>query len=146
MKKLALFLLLAICALANALTLPDEVAWYPLHDGDGNEAKEAFDRLPPAKITGSFWMSRDGLNLIDFGGMKNSRQAQVDLPPVEINGEFSIAIWVSAYWWNENWDAICVKNDATYGVKNNQNHRPNHVQGEGQERKARCESFQRNRS
>jgi len=126
MKKLALVLLLALCALVNALTLPDEVAWYPLHDGDGNEAKEAFDRLPPAKITGSFWMSRDGLALIDFGGMKVSRQAQVNLPPIEFDGEFTIAVWVSAYWWQENWGAICFRSDDTYGIRNNLN-RPGQI-------------------
>ena len=122
MKRTFLLLLLFLTFLANALTIPNEIAWYPLNEGDGTETKEAFNRLPPAKITGSFWMTRDGLNLIDFGGMKVSRQAQVNLPPIEFDGEFTIAVWVSAYWWNENWGAICFRSDATYGIRNNQNH------------------------
>ena len=125
MKRI-LLLVLTLSFWAHALTLPNEIAWYPLHEGEGEETREAFDRLPPAKISGSFWITRDGLNLIDFGGMKNSRQAQVDLPPLEFDGEFSMAIWVSAYWWNENWDAICARSDATYGIKNNQN-RPGQI-------------------
>ena len=124
MKKILLLLLAPL--MAHAVTLPDEVAHYPLHDGEGTAAREAFDRLPPAKITDSFWMSRDGLALIDFGGMKVSRMAQVKLPPVEFDGEFTIAIWVSAYWWNENWGAICFRSDATYGIRNNQN-RPGQI-------------------
>ena len=122
MKKAILLIMLALTAALWALSLPDEVAWYPLHDGEGTEAKEGLNRLPPAKITGSFWMSRDGLKLIDFGGMKVSRQAQVVLPPIEFDGEFSIAVWLSAYWWNENWGAICFRSDATYGIRNNLNH------------------------
>ncbi|MBP1582588.1 MAG: hypothetical protein J6866_01400, partial [Victivallales bacterium] len=125
MKRI-LLLVLTLSFWAHALMLPNEIAWYPLHEGEGEETREAFDRLPPAKISGSFWITRDGLNLIDFGGMKNSRQAQVDLPPLEFDGEFSMAIWVSAYWWNENWDAICARSDATYGIKNNQN-RPGQI-------------------
>lgn len=38
--------------MVRAVALPDEVAHYPLHDGQGTTAKEAGDRLPPAKITG----------------------------------------------------------------------------------------------
>ena len=121
MKKLLWLLMLMPLAL-RAVSLPDEVAHYPLHDGSGTVAKEAQDRLPPAKITGSAWMTRDGLPLIDFGGMKVYRMAQVKLPPVEFDGEFTIAIWVSAYWWNENWGAICFRSDATYGIRNNRNH------------------------
>ena len=119
MKKIFLSLFLAF--FANALTLPDEIAWYPLHDGEGTEAKEAYGRLAPIKITDSFWMTKDGLSLIDFSGMKNSRMALATLPPIEFDGEFTIAIWVSAYWWHENWGPICSRSDATYGLRNNQN-------------------------
>ena len=119
MKNTIVLLLIVVSFLAVALPLPDEVAWYPLNEGKGTETREALNRLPPAKITGSFWMNRDGLNLIDFGGMKASRQAQVTLPSIEFDGEFTIAVWLSAYWWNENWGAICFRSDATYGIRNN---------------------------
>ncbi len=117
--KYAILLLLGIAL--HAATIPGEIAWYPLHDGAGTEAKEAHGRLPPIRITDSFWMTRDGLTLIDFGGMKNSRLAQATLPHIEFDGEFTIAIWVSAYWWHENWGPICSRGDTTYGLRNNQN-------------------------
>ncbi|MBR4674673.1 MAG: LamG domain-containing protein [Victivallales bacterium] len=126
MRKNVILLVAVMSFVASALSLPDEVAWYPLNEGEGTETREALNRLPPAKITGSFWMNRDGLNLIDFGGMKVSRQAQVTLPPIEFDGEFSIAIWLSAYWWNESWGAICFRSDATYGIRNNKS-RPGQI-------------------
>ncbi|MBQ6473439.1 MAG: LamG domain-containing protein, partial [Victivallales bacterium] len=106
--------------LCQALSLPGELAHYPLTDGDGVQAREALNRFPPAEITGSFWTTRDGLSVIDFGGMKNSRQAQVLLPRgMAFDGEFTIAVWLSAYWWKENWGPICYRSDATYGIRNN---------------------------
>ena len=103
-----------------ALSLPGELAHYPLTDGDGVLAHESRNRFPPADITGSFWTTRDGLSVIDFGGMKNSRQAQVLLPKgIAFDGEFTIAVWLSAYWWKENWGPICYRSDSTYGIRNN---------------------------
>ncbi len=54
MKKAILLIMLVATAALWALNLPDEVAWYPLHGGEGTEAKEGMDRLPPAKITGAW--------------------------------------------------------------------------------------------
>ena len=119
--KTLLSILFFLSAIAFATPIPGEIAWYPLHDGAGTEAKEAHGRLPPIRITDSFWMTRDGLTLIDFGGMKNSRLALATLPHIEFDGEFTIAIWVSAYWWHENWGPICSRGDTTYGLRNNQN-------------------------
>ena len=118
-----LVLLLLSASICCALSLPGELAHYPLTDGEGTQAREALNRFPPAEITGSFWAPRDGFSLIDFGGMKNSRQAQVLLPKgISFEGEFSIAVWLSAYWWKENWGSICYRSDATYGLRNNHSH------------------------
>ncbi|MBO4646575.1 MAG: LamG domain-containing protein, partial [Lentisphaeria bacterium] len=118
MKKLT-GTLLAGMLIAGCWCGGAEIAHYPLRDGSGTEAKEAQGRLAPAKIQRTFWMSLDGLKLIDFGGMKNSRQAKVDLPEINFTGEFSIAVWVRPYWWNANWAPVVYRSDATYGIRNN---------------------------
>ena len=120
--KLVFAVSLLVLALCQAVTLPGEIAYYPLHDGEGELVKEAQGRLPDGKVSGSFWHERDGAPVLDFGGMKISRQARVVLPQINFDGPFSIAIWVSAYWWKENWGAICFRSDATYGIRNNRNH------------------------
>ena len=122
MRKIALMLLLMLAGVCSALTLPGEIAHYPLHDGTGTEAKEAQGRFPAATISNSFWLTRDGLSLIDFSGMKSSRDARVVFPPIELEGEFTIALWLSAYWWRDNWSPIFYRSDASCGIRNNIGH------------------------
>ena len=118
MKKLTGMLLAGLVS-AGCWCGGAEIAHYPLRDGKGTEAKEASGKLAPATIRRTFWMSLDGLNLIDFGGMKNSRQASVVFPAIDFTGEFSITTWVRAYWWNANWAPVVYRSDATYGIRNN---------------------------
>ena len=117
-----LVLLLVLAGVCRALTLPGEIAHYPLHDGIGTEAKEAQGRFSAATIHNTFWLTRDGLSLIDFSGMKGSREARVVFPPIEMEGEFTIALWLSAYWWRDNWSPIFYRSDASCGIRNNIGH------------------------
>ena len=121
MKPLLASLFFLAFAVAAA-PIPGEIAHYPLQDGVGTIAKEAANRLPPIQIKRSFWTTKDGVPLIDFGGMKKSREAYAELPPVDFDGEFTIAFWVSAYWWKENWAPLVYRSDATYGIRCNRNH------------------------
>ena len=122
MKKWTAMALAVLTAAGTGFpSIGSEIGYYPLQDGSGTEAKEAHGKLPPAKIRKTFWMSLDGLKLIDFGGMKNSRQASVDFPRIDFTGEFSIAVWVRPYWWNANWAPVVYRSDATYGLRNNRN-------------------------
>ena len=119
MKRLMTVLMLLMACVCAAVTIPGEIAHYPLHDGTGKEAKEAQGRMPAATIADSFWLVKDGLSLIDFGGMKKSREARITFPAMELDGEFTIALWISAYWWRDNWSPIFFRSDATYGIRNN---------------------------
>jgi len=113
-----------ICAVASLLSWQvnaAEIAHYTLRDGKGTKAVAEQNKLAPAKIRGSFWMTLDGCKLMDFGGMHSSKKASVEFPEINFTGEFSISIWVRAYWWNNNWAPIVFRSDATYGLRNNKN-------------------------
>ncbi|MBE6358735.1 MAG: hypothetical protein E7057_05740 [Lentisphaerae bacterium] len=96
-----------------------EVAHYTLRDGKGTAVKESSGRLPDGKIRKSIWTLRNDLPLVDFNGIATSRGAVVDLPQIDFKGEFTIAVWVLAYWHKPNWAPIVYRSDATYGIRNN---------------------------
>ena len=115
-------LLSAILFLSAAVfaAIPGELAHYTLAEGKGTALHEAQGRLPDLVPKGSFWVPQsNGLTLLDFGGMKNSRGAHITLPPIPLEGAFSIAIWVRGYWWKNNWAPIVYRSDATFGLRNN---------------------------
>lgn len=120
MKKiLTMLTMLTAVFTLSAQSIPDEIAHYPMREGSGKEIRESKNRLAPGKIYKSFWTVRDTLSLVDFGGMKTSREAYIQLPEIKLDGEFTIAVWVNAYWWNANWAGIVYRSDATYGLRGN---------------------------
>ena len=120
MKKIWLYLICLFSTLtAAAVSLPGEIAHYPMREGTGNEVFEAQKRLPAGKIRKSFWTLRDNLSLVDFGGMKSSVEASVELPEINFEGDFTIAVWVNAYWWKNNWACLVYRSDDTYGLRGN---------------------------
>ncbi|MBE6379573.1 MAG: LamG domain-containing protein [Lentisphaerae bacterium] len=120
MKKICLYLICLFSTLtAAAVPLPGEIAHYPMREGTGNEVFEAQKRLPAGKIRKSFWTLRDNLSLVDFGGMKSSVEASVELPEINFEGDFTIAVWVNAYWWKNNWACLVYRSDDTYGLRGN---------------------------
>ena len=98
MKKICLLLLgLVTAAVAAAVPIAGEIAHYPMREGKGEKIFEAQKRLPAGKIRKSFWTLRDNLSLVDFGGMKSSVEASVELPEINFDGDFTIAVWVNAF-------------------------------------------------
>ena len=98
MKKiLTMLTMLTAVFTLSAQSIPDEIAHYPMREGSGKEIRESKNRLAPGKIYKSFWTVRDTLSLVDFGGMKTSREAYIQLPEIKLDGEFTIAVWVNAY-------------------------------------------------
>ena len=76
MKKVWLLLLGSLTAMAAAAApIAGEIAHYPMREGKGDKIYEAQKRFPAGEIKRSFWTLRDNLTLVDFGGMKNSREA-----------------------------------------------------------------------
>ena len=123
-SKMGVLRLLAVMLITAGVSwqlAAKEIAHYTLRDGQGTLAAEKGNKLPPGKIRNSFWMKMDGCKLMDFGGMKHSKNASVELPKIDFTGEFSIAIWVRAYWWQDNWAPIVFRSDNTYGLRNNKN-------------------------
>ena len=112
------WLLITSCGIALMLNAA-EIAHYPLREGKGKSAAEIQGRLPAARIRNSIWTVRNDLRLIDFNGIAASRGAVVDLPEINFTGEFSISVWVLAYWWQNNWAPVVYRSDATYGIRNN---------------------------
>jgi len=120
MKRICLLLLGAwTAAVAAAAPLSGEIAHYPMREGKGDKVFEAQKRLPAGKIRKSFWTLRDNLSFVDFGGMKSSVEASVELPEINFDGDFTIAVWVNAYWWKNNWACLVYRSDATYGLRGN---------------------------
>ena len=122
MKKFYLWILCACTALiAPAAQIAGEIAHYPMREGKGNKIYEAQKRLPAGEIKRSFWTIRDTLPLVDFGGMKKNRDAYVQMPEIKLDGDFTIAVWVNAYWWKNNWAGLVVRSESTYGLRGNSN-------------------------
>ena len=119
MRKKLLMLWSFVALTAAAAPIPGEIAHYPMREGSGTEIKEVNNRFAPGKIRKSFWTLRDTLPLVDFGGMKTSREAYIQMPQIDFDGEFTIAIWINAYWWNPNWAGIVYRSDNTYGLRGN---------------------------
>ena len=120
MKKLwGLFFAAMLFLTSGAGETAGEIAHYPMRDGSGTQVKEARLRLPPGVIKRSFWTSRDGLPLVDFGGTENSAEACVILPEINLEGAFTIAVWLNARQWKNNWAGIVYRSDATYGLRGN---------------------------
>jgi len=120
MRKCFLLLIsLLIVSAAGAAPLAGEIAHYPMREGTGTQIFEAKKRLPPGNIKRSFWTVRDTLPLVDFGGMKTSSTATVHLPEIKIENDFTIAVWINAYWWKNNWATLVYRSDATYGLRGN---------------------------
>ena len=122
MRKFYLWIL-CVCtaAIASAAQIAGEIAHYPMREGKGNKIYEAQKRLPAGEIKRSFWTIRDTLPLVDFGGMKKNRDAYVQMPEIKLDGDFTIAVWVNAYWWKNNWAGLVVRSESTYGLRGNSN-------------------------
>ena len=120
MKKVYLWLLCVCTAvIASAAPIAGEIAHYPMREGKGDKIYEAQKRFPAGEIKRSFWTLRDNLTLVDFGGMKNSREAYVQMPEINFDGDFTIALWINAYWWKNNWACLVYRGDDTYGLRGN---------------------------
>ena len=98
------------------------IAHFPMQEGQGTAVKDATGKQSDGKIMRSFWTRRDGLQLVDFGGMKNSRQAYVDLGQYDLSKGFTLSFWVSAYHWENNFAGLVYQSDATCGIRNHRDH------------------------
>ena len=119
MKKLLLLLMLLAAVWVTAASIPGEIAHYPMREGNGTKIFDQTKQQKPGIIKNSFWTLRDTLSLVDFGGMKKSSLAHVVMPKIHFNGEFSIAVWINAYWWKNNWATLVYRSDSTYGLRGN---------------------------
>lgn len=104
---------------AERLVLSNEIAYYPLQDGHGEKVLDACGNLSYGKLTDSFWLNDTGVTTPDFGGMRSSQNAHIEFPDVQFESEFTIALWVKAYWWNDTWGPLFYKGDKSFGVRNN---------------------------
>lgn len=101
---------------------PGLLAYYPMREGRGEHVRDQTEQRPDGIVHQSFWTSKDGLQLLDFGGMKNSRGAYVDLGRFALTGDFTFSLWVSAYCWENRWEGLIYQSDATCGLRSHRDH------------------------